>query len=401
MIWSILLWIFMFMTLIILHELWHFFTARKSGVKVLEFGIGIPPKICKLWTDKKWTEYTLNLIPLGWFCRLKWEDPSNKSDFNAKDSFISAKFRNKILILSWWVLANFFVARIIFTWVFTIWTKPISVLPENAIKWESHSLLMPTYSHLEEKWFLLSEKTDIPLIVDVVMPESMADSLGFQSWDIINKINEIDVNAWNIWVALKENIGNEINISYVRDNKTSSVLWNCPEDNCILGIVFATSWTLDIQNIKYPVHQAMRVWLKEVWAQFNLTFSALWRLWKNLISFNGTKIKWSLSGLTWPVWVIKFWDNLLSSGGRVLYLAFAGLISLALAIFNILPIPALDGGRILWVLIQKIWRLKAEKYFVVEGYINTVFFVLLMILWVYIIFKDLVVFRWVNIPFIG
>ena len=95
MIRSIVIWVLMFMTLVILHELWHFTAARKSGTKVLEFGIGIPPKICKLRTDKKWTEYTLNAIPLGWFCRLKWEDPSNKSDFNAKDSFMSMGFGRK------------------------------------------------------------------------------------------------------------------------------------------------------------------------------------------------------------------------------------------------------------------------------------------------------------------
>lgn len=239
------------------------------------------------------------------------------------------------------------------------------------------------------------------MIVDIVMPESMADLLWFQSWDVVSKINDTPINAWNIWVVLKDNIGKEINIDYTRNNKSFSAIWVCPEDSCILGISFIVSWSLDIQNIKYPIHKAAWFWLKEIWAQVNLTFSALWNLWKNLLSFDSSKIKWSLSWLTWPVWVIKFWDNLLISWGRVLYLAFAGLISLALAIFNILPIPALDGGRILWTLIQKIWRLKAEKYFVIEGYINTVFFILLMILWVYIIFKDLVVFRWVNIPFIG
>ncbi len=401
MIWIILLGVFMFMLLIILHEIWHFITARKSGVKVLEFGIGIPPKILSLWKDKKWTEYTLNLIPLGWFCKLKWDDPSNKAEFHAKDSFISAKFWNKILILAWWVLANLFVAWIVFTAVFAIWTKPISVLPENAIKGESHSLLMPTYSHLEKEWFILWEKTDVPLIVDVVMEWSIAQNLGFQSGDIIHKINEIDVHAWNIWLILKENIGKEINISYKRDQKINLVNTECPQDNCVLGIAFTTSWSLQLQDIKYPIHKAAWMWIKEIWAQIDLTFSALWRLGKNLISFNGTKIKWSLWWLTWPVWVIKFGWNLLDSGWRVLYLAFAGLISLALAIFNILPIPALDGGRIIGVLIQKLGRLKAEKYFVVEWYINTVFFVLLMALWIYIIFKDLVVFRWIKIPFIG
>jgi len=391
----------MFMILVILHELWHFITARKSWVKVLEFGIGIPPKICKLWTDKKWTEYTLNLIPLGWFCRLKWEDPNDKADFYAKDSFISAKFRKKILILAWWVLANFFVAWIIFAGVFTAWTKPISVLPENAIQWESQSLLMPTYSSLEKQWFISGEKTDMPLVVDTIMDQSLADELWFMTWDIITNINSDTVNARNIWAVLKENIWEKINIAYIRNGSKTVVSSQCPEDNCVLWIVFSTSWNLQIQDIKYPLPKSLRLWLKEVWAQVDLTFTALWKLWKNLVSFDRSKIKWSLSGLTWPVWVIKFWENLLNSGGRVLYIAFAGMISLALAIFNILPIPALDWWRMLWVIIQKASRLKAEKYFVIEWYINTVFFILLMILWIYIIFKDLVVFRWVNIPFLG
>lgn len=391
----------MFMLLVILHELWHFITARKSGVKVLEFGIGIPPKICSLWKDKKWTEYTLNLIPLWGFCRLKWDDPADELEFRAKDGFMSAKFWNKILILSGWVLANLIVAWIIFTSVFAIGTKPISVLPENAIKWDSTSLLMPTYSFLEKEWFISGEKTDVPLIIDMIADESIAQSIWLQSWDIVTSINDEKINAWNVWLVLKENIGQDIEIFYDRDNKPNSVSATCPEDSCVLGIVFATSWTLQLNDIKYPIHKAAWMWLREIWAQIKVTFSALWTLWKNLLSFDGGKIKWSLSGLTGPVWVIKFGWNLLEMWGWVLYLAFAGLISLALAIFNFLPIPALDGWRILWTLIQKIWGFNSEKYLKIEWYINSIFFILLMALWVYIIFKDLVFFWWIKIPFIG
>lgn len=91
----------------------------------------------------------------------------------------------------------------------------------------------------------------------------------------------------------------------------------------------------------------------------------------------------------------------MEEGGWKLYLAFAGMISLALAIFNVLPIPALDGGRLLGVLIQSGGKLKPEKYFTIEGYINLVFFVLLMGLGVYIILKDLVRFWGVHIPFLS
>lgn len=59
------------MFLVIIHELGHFFAAKKSGVQVLEFGIGIPPKVMTLWTDKSGTEYTLNALPLGGFVRMK------------------------------------------------------------------------------------------------------------------------------------------------------------------------------------------------------------------------------------------------------------------------------------------------------------------------------------------
>ena len=84
------------------------------------------------------------------------------------------------------------------------------------------------------------------------------------------------------------------------------------------------------------------------------------------------------------------------------FLAFGALISFALAIFNLLPIPALDGGRWLGVIIQTLFfRNKQEQYFVIENYINVVFFILLMVLGVYIILKDLVVAWGVNIPFMG
>ena len=80
---------------------------------------------------------------------------------------------------------------------------------------------------------------------------------------------------------------------------------------------------------------------------------------------------------------------------------FGGLISLALAFFNLLPIPALDGGRLLGVIIQKLGRLRADKYFAIEGGINLFFFILLMVLGIYMIALDLVRAWGVRIPGIG
>lgn len=145
---GLVLGILMFMGLVLVHELGHFITAKKSGVKVLEFGIGIPPKICKLRTDKAGTQYTLNLIPLGGFVRLKGEDPKDEKDFNAKDSFIKAKIRKKVIVLLAGIGMNIILAWVLFTAIFTMGTKPITVLPENAFSTHENSYLMPTVNFL-------------------------------------------------------------------------------------------------------------------------------------------------------------------------------------------------------------------------------------------------------------
>lgn len=394
---AIIAWILMFMVLIILHELWHFTVARKSGVKVLEFGIWIPPKICKLWKDKKGTEYTANAIPLWWFCSLKWEDPSNPEDFNAPDSFMSAKFWKKIIILLGWVTANFLVAWVLFTVIFTAWTQPLSILPENSIKWESHSLLMPTYSYLQELWLMEWEDIDVPLIVTSTISGYLVDDLWIQEWDQITAVNWLAVNSRNLWQTLKDSIWKEITVEYTRDWETLQWSATCPIDSCILWITYASSKSLELQPIKYPFHKAMWMWLKEIWAQRKLTFSSLWTVLKKAFSADKTQRQDSLNSLSWPVWVIVVLKELMYSGDWTVYLAFAGMISLALAIFNILPIPALDGWRTLSVIIQKVFGLKKEKYFTIEWYVNTVFFIILMWLWILIIYNDFKVRVWIDL----
>jgi len=141
----------MFMGLVLIHELGHFIAAKRSGVKVLEFGIGIPPKVCRLRKGKDGTEYTLNLIPLGGFVRLKGEDPRDEEDFNAKNSFIKAKIGRKIIILLAGVGMNLLTARVLFTAIFTMGTQPISILPENALSSTQNSYLMPTVNFLRSQ----------------------------------------------------------------------------------------------------------------------------------------------------------------------------------------------------------------------------------------------------------
>lgn len=398
---GIILGIALFMFLVIIHELGHFIAAKKSGVKVLEFGIGIPPKAFKLWTDKSGTEYTVNRIPLGWFVRLKGEDPKDTEDFNAPDSFIKATVWKKIIILLWGVTVNFAFAWIVFTAIFTHGIKPISIIPENAIATQSRSYLMPTASFLEEQWFLSGEWVEWPATIADIFEGWLAGTLWLQTNDTITHINNKEVNAINISIVLQRYIGEAIEVKYQRNDQILTAQATCPDDNCMLGVVLDNASNMEIQPIKFPFPQSIIAGWKEMGAQAELTFNALWTLGKNLLSFNGDKINWSLDKLTGPVGAVKFGEMLRQSWGWIAFLAFGAIISMALALFNVLPIPALDGGRLLGVLIQRIGRLKAEKYFTIEWYLNLIFFVLLMGLGIYIIFKDLVRFWGVSLPWMG
>lgn len=389
------------MFLVLAHEFGHFITAKKRGVKVLEFGIGIPPKVCKLWTDKSGTEYTLNLLPLGWFVRLKGEDPKDEADFNAKDSFIKASLGSKIMVLLAGVTMNFLVAWLLFTGIFYFGTKPFQIVPENAIKSNSHSYLMPTLSFLQSQGLTNGDILNIPVKIDRVESWSIADNIHLQSWDILLSINQQKVSIINVSTLLKSFIGQAITINYQRGTETLNWSSTCGDDDCILGITFLNAGDLEIKQIKFPIGKAMFAGLQEIWAESSLTFKMLGNLWRNLFSFDRDRIGWAVNKLTGPVGIVKIVQTLRDGKNRSPLIWLIGIISLALALFNVLPIPALDGGRLLGVLIQWIGKLKPEKYFTIESYINLVFFILLMGLWVYIILKDLVHFRSIKIPFLG
>jgi len=396
----IIIWIILFFALVLWHEFWHFIAAKKSWVKVLEFGIWIPPKICTIFEDKSWTKYTINALPLWGFVRLKWEDPNNTEEFNARDSFIKAKFHKKITILIAGVTMNFIIAWWIFTTIFTIWTKPILVLPENALSVSSESYLMPSMDFLERNNLLSWEIQKTPAIVQDVYEKWLGSQIWLKSWDIITFVNNKDINSRNLSKNLKNNIWQDTTITFKRGLETLEKNFKCPDDSCLLEISIQNTWSIETKLIKAPLTKAMWMAIKEIKVQTELTMSALWRLWNSLISFNWKKIKDSINKLSWPVWAIKFGWDLLKERWIIPYLWFAWIISLALALLNILPIPALDWWRLLGVIIQAIWKLKPEKYFFIENIINIVFFIILLWLWVYIILKDLVMARNVNIPFI-
>lgn len=411
---AIIAWFLLFMFLVIVHELWHFIAAKKSWVKVLEFWLWIPPKAFKIYTDKSWTEYTINRLPLWWFVRLKWEDPDDEWSFYAKDSFITQSLWKKLLILFWWVLVNLFFAWLFFSVAFWKWIQPIWIIPDWEIWINTNSYLMPDYTFVKEnnlfEWWIESIQLEVFLATWTI-----AEEVWIQDNDIILSINWEDINLLKFsphyfkkdshinyfkkeWLCNK-NIsmqilrdGNIIDYSDININNELCQFWIYPIPSIRWEEFIDKLQVVQMWFIEWSI-----AWVSEIFSQTRITFHVLWNIWQKLLTFDWKQAKEAVENLSWPVWAVKVWEMILSNSIWQ-YIAFGGIISLALAIFNILPFPALDWGRAVWVIIQSIWKFHPEKYFVIENYFNIVFFVLLMSLWVYIIFLDLARFWWVN-PF--
>ncbi len=380
----IVIWILSFLVLIILHEAWHFIFAKKFWVRVYEFWLWIPPKIKTLFKDKWWTEYTLNAIPLWWFIRPKWEQFNSENEIYDKDSFHSKKLFQKIIILLWWIFANFVIAFILFFIVFLHWLKPIFIIPDSSNSFTSESYLFPTVSFAQKVWYIKKSKT--PLIVEWIVktPITLTNQIPIATWDIIKSINWENVNTSNVWNILKKNLWKKIILKIKRNKQILSYTWKCYKDWCLLWVFYTSN--RKINNIKMWFIESIKASLHEIKSETILTFKWLWLLIKKIKNWHS---KQAVESVSWPIWAIAIWKYILKMW-IIEYIAFMASISLALAIFNLFPIPALDWGRILTTIIMYLWKFKPQKYLQIENYINIIFFGVLMLFWFYIMYLDFI-----------
>ena len=378
-----------FLLMILLHELGHFWAAKKSWVKVKEFGIWIPPRILTLGKDKDWTIYTLNLLPLGGFVRLKGEDPTQEKEFMAPDSFFGQPLKNKVLILLGGIMMNLALAWLFLTIGFWIGVKPLMIIPQNMIQIETHSYLLPTFTNLRQWWIIPPSSQEKVKIIGL-LSGWLASKAWFKTGDIILAVNGTEVTPDSLSSLLKKSVGEEITITYIPAQKdiSQNISLQCPKDSCFLGIIM-DSPSFEYPTFKFSLPQASLIALAELKEETKISFYILKNLFSNLLSFDKEWLAKAGENIHWPVLAAKMSENIFNNLGRGSFLAFLGIISLSLAILNLLPIPALDGGRLLSVLIQSLLRLNPTKYFLIESYINIFFFVLLMALGIYIVYKDI------------
>ncbi len=327
MIWTVLFALMIFSLIIFVHELGHFISARIFGVTVHEFAIGMGPKIFS--KEKNGTKYSLRLIPIGGFCSMEGEDEASSEE----GAFSSKKWWKKLIILAAGAIMNIllgFVITVIFVTVNTNDTGVPSLVVDSVMEQS------PLYEFLQ--------------------PGDRVVALNGKSMHIKRDID----------FAMQQSNGELCEITVERSGerlkKTFAPLAAQYSDGTpayMIGFVAR----LEKQNIFNVLRESF---FQTVWMG-KLVFVSLGML------IGGQA---SLSDVSGPVGVVDAMNTQAQTGGLVALLYLAGFISVNIGIMNLLPIPALDGGRILFVLVEAVRRksIPPEK----EGIVHFVGLILLM-----------------------
>lgn len=347
---SLIIFLIVLSLLVIVHELGHFIIAKKQGILVEEFGLGYPPRIFGI--KIKETVYSLNLIPLGGFVKVYGEDPSEKINPKFKKrSFSEKKPFQRAFVLIGGVLGNFMLAWILISYLFTQGVPT----PTNKI------------------------------IVENVVKNSPAEKQGIKTGDVIKKII-IDKKIYSLKTTndlieiTKKNLEKPIKLIIERNNKeiviTTIPRRNPPKGEGPLGVVI----TSFIEK-KYPWYQAPLFGLIE---SLNITKKIIIEL-LNIIMrlITNREVSVDVSG---PIGIAYYTGKIIKFGKNAL-LELIALLSLNLAIINLLPFPALDGGRLTFVFYEIITKKKPNPK--LEKYLNLIGFFILISLAILISFNDI------------
>jgi regulator of sigma E protease len=348
---TIIVFIVILAILVLAHEIGHFISARKLGVAVEEFGFGFPPR---LWSKKSGeTTYSINWIPIGGFVRLKGEGGEDKSP----GSFAAQPAWKRAVILVAGVTMNIALTFVLFSFGFGI-GFPTVVTDEQ-----------------------IPQARDVKIQIISLAPDSPATQAGLEVGDSILSLDGKNVTTLT---ELQKYIGTKAGVSiavtYERDKKTftkdiAPVVLSQVKDRAVLGVSLMQTGT-----ISYSWYQA--IWQGAV-ATANLSKEivlAFGNLFKNLIISH--EVPKDISG---PVGIAVLTGEVVQLG-FIYVLQFAALLSLNLAIINILPFPALDGGRLLFVIIEKIRRKPNNER--IEAIVHRIGFSLLMILIILVTYRD-------------
>ena len=374
---SILIFFAILFVLVLVHELGHFLVAKKMGMRVDEFGIGFPPKLYGI--KKGETEYTFNLFPIGGFVKIFGEDGLEQNDREVlgheqqhskrgsndrERAFTSKNPWSQGAVLIAGVTMNVLFAWLLFTIALTIGVQ--TVINEY------------------------DAGANTQLVVTEVLPGSPASKAGLNDGIVVTsvaaesgaKLEKLSPSSFGSFV--QSHPDELITLTYQKgsDNLVTTIrskqgIIDGEPDRAAIGVVLAY-----VDVVSRPVPTALWEGLKLTGTNLKNITAALSKLF-----FDAVRFKADLSQVAGPVGIVGLVGQA-SAFGITSLLMFTAFISLNLAVINVLPFPALDGGRLLFVIIESIKGSPIHPRFVHA--LNMLGFVLLILLMIAITYHDIV-----------
>lgn len=379
---TIIIFVIILALLVISHEFGHFIVARKNGIKVEEFGFGFPPRVLGVQIkDKKWhfvwgnreltpedhargTVYSLNWVPLGGFVKIKGEDGNNAEP----DSFSAKPIWRRSLVIVAGVVMNVILAAVLLSIGYMVGLPQMTdELPDSVAVRDRRVEVIQT------------------------LPGKPAETAGVKDGDIIFKVGSLEQpRLKQMQDYINTHRQEEIVFVFKRNDqllekKIKPIVY---PDTGKGGIGVAIA---EVGVVKYAWYQAIYHGLIATGSYLKEIVLAFYFLIKGWIG--GAAVGEAVSG---PVGIAVMTGKV-ARLGFIYLLQFTAVLSLNLAILNILPIPALDGGRLLFLGLSKIFRRPVSPKY--EQIAHTIGFVLLMLLVLVITIKDISAFRGLFITF--
>ena len=357
--------------LVLAHETGHFFAARRGGVRVDEYGLGLPPRLIGFYKNEqgKWkkvgaktkktpsTIWSLNWIPLGGFVKIKGEEGEDAQD---EDSFVNKSVGRRIWIVSAGVTMNVILAAVILTIGLVVGSPQII----------EEGKLPPT-----------AKVVDLEIRILEVLPNSPADKAEIEVGDTIISI---DQNEFTGVLQVQEYLSNKGNTPVVLEIKRDNENIQTELTPIVLSETQKTGMGVALVEtgmVSYPWYIAWIYGIRETFQMIWAVIYGFYFIIKNLI------ISHEMVGEVYgPIGIATLVGDA-ARMGFLYVMQITAALSVIIAVINFLPFPALDGGRVLFLLIEAIRKKPINQKF--ENAMHNIGFALLMILILIVTFKDI------------
>ncbi len=339
--------LFVMLSLIIgIHEFGHFIAAKKSGVYVDEFSLGMGPKIIKFKPKNSETTYSLRLFPIGGFCSMAEKVDPDSTEIKEDRVLENKSFIQKFIVLIAGIFMNCVLAILLFFISGLIYGRPIN-----------------------------------EPIVESVIEGKPAFVAGIEAGDRIIKVNGVNIKTWDDFLleASAKKAKESYTITVEKSNKEIKDYTMTPEITKIEGQEVRIFGIQSVGTVhKKGFVNALRYGVEGF---YNNTCTII----KIVVSLFTGEV--SVKNLSGPVGIYSVISSVKTQGMEVI-LYLTAYLSINVAIINLIPVPVFDGGRILLIIIEKITKRKTSDK--LETIINYAGFALMILLMIYVTFNDII-----------